>query len=203
MKRKIFKKAIIILFVLLAIYWLPFGIIILSSRSDVISTIDKLPNVDVVIIFGTLVNDSGEITPLLRERLEAGKAILEAGKSKKIVVSNTKDAANVMAQYLYTQGVDNDLVEIDAQADKTPDTCRYEAENHTENRKLIFVSQGFHLPRLLYQCNQLDIKGIAFPAEALKTIDRSDNSFLTKVQVRTSRYTREAGLTWLAFLNIY
>lgn len=203
MKRKIFKKAIFILFVLLVIYWLPLGIIMLSSQPNVISTIDELPDADAVIIFGTLVNDSGDISPLLKERLDAGKAILEAGRVKKIVVSNTKDAANIMTQYLYDHGVESDLVEIDARADKTPDTCRYEVENHPENRKLIFVSQGFHLPRLLYQCNQLDVEGIAFPAEALKTIDRSEYTFLTKLQVRTIRYIREAGLTWLAFLNIY
>ncbi len=203
MKRKIFKKAIIIIAVLVVIYWLPFMIISLSGRSDIVSATSKLPNSDAVIIFGTLVNESGDISPLLQERLDAGKAILEAGKARSIVVSNTETATNVMANYLLASGIDEDLIEIDIQADKTPDTCSYEKEIYPENRKLIFVSQGFHLPRLLYQCNQLSVQGTAFPAEAVLTIDRSKHSFLTKFRVRTTRYIREAGLTWLVFLNIY
>ena len=185
------------------IYWLPLGIVILIGRQNIATTIDELPDSDIVIIFGTIVNDSGEISPLLKERLEAGKAIMEAGKSSKIVVSNTEGAANVMATYLYNKQIPSDLVEIDTHADKTPDTCKYEKERHPENRKLIFTSQGFHLPRLLYQCNQLGVKGIAFPSEMLNTIDRLEYSFLTKFKVRTIRYIREAGLTWLAFLNLY
>lgn len=203
MKRKIFKKATIITIVLVMLYWFPFIIISLSGRSNTISSVDQLPNSDAVIIFGTLVNEVGDISPLLKERLDAGKAILETGKAKTIVVSNSEAAANVMANYLFTQGVDKNLVEIDIQADKTPDTCAYEKENYPENRRLIFVSQGFHLPRLLYQCSQLSVQGIAFPAEALATIDRSEYTFLTKFRVRTTRYVREAGLTWLVFLNIY
>lgn len=203
MKRKIFKKAVIIIAVLIVQYWLPFIIITLSGRSNIVSSIEQLPNSDAVIIFGTLVNESGDISPLLKERLDAGKAILEAGKAKTMVVSNTEAAASVMADYLFVSGIDNKLVEIDIQAEKTPDTCAYEKESYPGNRKLIFVSQGFHLPRLLYQCKQLGVQGIAFPAEELATIDRSGYSILTKLQVRTGRYIREAGLTWLAFLNIY
>lgn len=203
MKRKIFKKAVIIIAVLIVLYWFPFIIILLSGRSNVIAKIDQLPSSDAVIIFGTLVNDSRDVSPLLKERLDAGKAILEARRAKKVVVSNTEVAANVMADYLFTEGIDRNLVEIDIQAVKTPDTCAYEKEKYPKSRKLVFVSQGFHLPRLLYQCNQLDVQGIAFPAEALGTIDRSEYSFLTKLQVRTGRYIREAGLTLLAFFNIY
>lgn len=203
MKRKIYKKTIIIIVVLIVLYWFPFIIIVLSGRPNIVANIDQLPSSDAVIIFGTLVNESGDISPLLKERLHAGKAIVEAGKVNKVVVSNTEAAANVMADYLFTQGIDRNMVEIDIQADKTPDTCAYEKNQYRESRKLIFVSQGFHLPRLLYQCNQLDVRGIAFPADALKTSDGSEYSFITKLQIRTIRYIREAGLTWLAFLKIY
>ena len=108
-----------------------------------------------------------------------------------------------MAEYLYHQGVSQNVVEVDIQAEKTPDTCRYEKKEHPEERKIIFVSQKFHLPRLLYQCKQLDVEGIAFPAGAIDIIDDSEYSNFTKFKVRTGRYIREAGLTWLAFLNIY
>ncbi len=203
MKRKVFLKVIFIIAVLVILYWLPFFIISLSSRSRIVSSVDQLPSSDAVIIFGTLVNESGDISPLLKERLYAGKIILETGKAKTIVASNTEVAANVMANHLIASGVDEKLIEIDIYADKTPDTCSYEKEIHPENRKLIFVSQGFHLPRLLYQCSQLSVEAIAFSAESLSTIDRSEYSLVTKFKVRTIRYIREAALTWLAFLKIY
>ncbi len=175
----------------------------ISNRSNIIDSIDQLPVSDAVIIFGAHVTEDGEVTPLLKERLDAGKAIVTAGKSKKIVVSNTENAANIMAQYLQKEGVEASLIEIDTQAVKTTDTCSYEKKQHTENRSVIFVSQGFHLPRLLFQCQKIGIQGIAFPAEVLHTIDSSEYSFITKVTTRASRYLREAGLTWLAVLNIY
>ena len=126
MKRKIFKRTFAGLLFLGFIYWVPFIIISINSQSNIISSIEQLPNSDVVIIFVTIVNDSGEVTPLLKERLEAGKSILQSGKSKKIVVSNTKNAANIMAKYLYESGISSDLIEVDIHADKTPDTCLYE-----------------------------------------------------------------------------
>jgi len=203
MKRKISKKAIIILITLLVIYWTPFLVIVLSGRPNIIASLDNLPVSDAVLIFGAHITENNKVTPLLKERLDAGKAILETGKSKKIVVSNTENAAKVMAKYLKDQGILPELIEIDIQADKTLDTCMYEKNQYGEERKVIFVSQRYHLPRIIYQCKNAGIKGVAFPAELSGTIDRSQYSLLTKIQTRTSRYFREAGLTWSAFLNIY
>lgn len=203
MKRKIFKKALLVLLALTAIYWLPFVVIMLRGQANIVNSIDQLPDSDAVIIFGAHITKENEATPLLKERLDGGKVIMETGKAKKIVVSNTKDAANVMAKYLVDKGISSDLIEIDAQADKTPDTCKYEINKHPEKRKLIFVSQGFHLPRLLFQCKKEGVEGIGFSAETLGIIDRSQYPFFARIYTRAVRYAREAGLTWLAFLNIY
>ena len=174
----------------------------LGGQSNIIDSIDGLPEAEVAIIFGTQVTGS-EVSPLLKERLEAGKKMLEIGKVKKVVVSNTKDAADVMAKYLINEGVAEDLIEMDIQAERTPDTCRYELNEHPEKREVIFISQGFHLPRLLFQCKKVGIEGIAFPAETLRAISPSKYSIFTKIYTRAFRYNREAGLTWLAVLHIY
>lgn len=197
-----YKKPLFWLLVLVVVYTTPLGIVQRSGRAHTTSGIQELPDSDVIIVFGTLVANN-EVSPLLKERLEAGRAILEAGKSKKIVVSNTKAASNVMAEYLYAVGVSPERVELDEQAETTPDTCRFEREQHTEGRTAIFVSQGFHLSRLLYQCKKVGVEGVAFPAESLDTIDRSHTSFFERFSIRFERYMREAGLTWLAVLGIY
>ena len=197
------KKVTAIFLVLLVLYWLPFGVILVQGQGSTVASVDQLEKSDAVIVFGTLVNSVGDISPLLKERLDAGKAVLESAKADRVVVSNTAAAAKVMVGYLTAAGVDKNLIDIDPEAVKTPDTCSFEKRNHPKGRRLIFVSQGFHLPRLLYQCRMLGVEGIGFPADAASNIDRSKYSLWTKLRVRSTRYVREAGLTWLAFLRIY
>ena len=203
MRKITLKHASLTIIATVLLYWLPFICITAASVSRTASAVDELPQSDAVLVFGTLVNKDMAVSPLLEERLEAGIAILGAGKCGKIVVSNMKDASGVMARYLYSRGVDPGLVEIDPMADDTPDTCTFARSAHPEGRRVIFVSQGFHLPRILYQCRKAGVEGRAFPAETLRTRQREEYSLMTKILTRSSRYTREAGLTWLALLGIY
>lgn len=198
--KKIFKSlALIILFIF--IYLLPLKIITLQNKSKIIKNIDQLPKSDTAIVFGTVVRNN-QISPLLEERLVAGKEILINQKSSKITLSNTENATQAMKDY-YENKISLDSIELDIQAEKTPDTCRYEKQQYPNGRKVIFISQSFHLPRLIYQCKKLGVEGAAFPAENVSIIDRSQYSFFTKITTRVKRYFREAGLTWLAVLNIY
>ncbi|HPS56866.1 MAG TPA: YdcF family protein [Spirochaetota bacterium] len=203
MKRPGYRTILLTLLTVLILYWLPFIYITVSGQPEIISSIDKLPASDAALVFGTLVGKDLNITPLLKERLEAGIEILLRDKSRKIVVSNMKTASMVMARYMYEKGIDRELVEIDPLADDTPDTCRFERRNHPEKRRVIFVSQGFHLPRILYQCRQAGVEGTGFPAEKLHIAGREEYPLITKVTTRVYRYSREAGLTWLAVLGIY
>lgn len=201
-KQKRPKLSLVLCFLIL-LYWLPFLFIYWWAQSLTISTVENLPRSDVAVVFGTLVNDRGDISPLLKERLDAGKAIFAGGRGHQIVVSNTSDAAHYMSDYLEKNGIPPTRIEIDTMAETTLDTCRYEKKKHNESRYLIFVSQGFHLPRILFQCKRLGIDGVAFPAESLEVTDRPQYSWWTKFSVRTKRYVRESGLIWLSLLNIY
>lgn len=186
-----------------AIYWLPFICISITYRGNIISSIEELPQSDAALVFGTLVGKDLSVSPLLRERLEAGIEILHEGKCRKVVVSNMKTASAVMARYMYERGIDPGLVEVDPLADDTPDTCTFERKNHPGGRSVIFVSQGFHLPRILYQCRKTGVEGKAFAAEKLHMDGRQQYPVYTRFATRAFRYTREAGLTWLAVLGIY
>lgn len=184
-------------------FWLPFLVIKQAASDSIAGSIDELPESDAVIVFGTLVNDSNTVSPLLRERLEAGIRIIEKGRAKKIVVSNMRTASEVMARYLYSRNINPEIVEIDNEADDTPDTCRFERKKHGSARKVILLSQGFHLPRLIYQCGKTGITGTAYPAEKNRITTTERDSLMTRIYVRSIRYIREAGLTWLAVLGIY
>jgi len=191
------KRPFIILFIL---YWLPFLFIELKSQPQ--EKLEALPLSDAVIVFGTLVRD-GTVSPLLKERLDAGIAIYIKGKALKIVVSNRKKASSIMQEYLLENAIPPSAIILDTTAEKTPDTCRYEKKTYPTPRKLIFVSQGYHLARIRYQCKKLGVTAVSFPAENIRKQRASLFSSFNVFTIRTKRYFREAGLTWLAFLGIY
>jgi len=199
------KKLGILLLLLLFVYWLPFLFISVNSHPQ--HKIENLPVSDAVIVFGTLVRfdpaKSHNISPLLKERLDASIAIYKAQKTKQIVVSNTKNAAIVMQQYLLQNGIIAKDIILDTTAEKTPDTCRHEKQIHPQQRKLIFVSQGYHLARINYQCRRLNVTATSFPAENIRNLRASTFSSFNIFFIRTKRYFREAGLTWLAFIGFY
>lgn len=194
------KKTTKIILVLLLIYWLPFLAIWFTYQPY--ASIEKLPTSDAVIIFGTLVRDN-KVSPLLKERLDAGAAIYISGKALHVIVSNRKKASLIMQQYLIENGIPPSAIVLDTTAEKTPDTCRYEKKTHPKLRKLIFVSQGYHLARIRYQCKKIGITAITFPAENVREYRASFFSSFNVFNIRSQRYFREAGLTWLAFLGLY
>lgn len=194
---KSIKTGLILLFI---IYWLPF--LLIWSDSYPQENIARLPPSDAVIIFGTRVR-KGLVSPLLKERLDAAMAIYYSKKAQRIVVSNRRKASLIMKQYLINHGVPAKKIDIDSQAERTPDTCRYEKKLHPQPRRLIFVSQGYHLARISYQCQKIGVSAVTYPAENIRNNRASLFQSFDIFWIRIKRYTREAGLTWLAFLNIY
>jgi len=160
---------------------------------------------DAALVFGALVRD-GRISPLQRERLLAAKALLDGGKVKRIVVSNTEFAARVMAAHLRRHGVPAAQIEVDGAATFSADTCRAERARRAGTAKpqfrgaraVIFVSQAYHLPRLALLCRRHEVSGQLFAADSLPIVDRSTASVWTRVRVRAWRVTREAWLMWPA-----
>ena len=192
-----------LLLFLLFLFWLPFLIVSAVLQPRIFSTLESLPKADAALIFGAHLTDKKELTPLLFERVEAGRILLEKGYVESLIVSNTPVAAEVMRLYLQEQGVGLQFIEIDHQAAFTTDSCHAEKKKFPQGRTVIFLSQGFHLPRLLYQCRQAGVSGIGFQVEALGLVDRSKSSIFTRLTTRGRRYTREAALIWLAVLGIY
>jgi len=153
---------------------------------------------DAALIFGAVVR-RGDVSPLHRERLDAGLALWRGKQVKTLVVSNAPSAARTMRDYLLTAGVPAGAIELDSQAIRTPNTCQAEAAR-TVKRKVMFVSQKFHLPRIALHCAKYDLNAQFVAADKA---DRADLGTWTTVRVRTYRWLREAALIWGILLNIY
>lgn len=143
------------------------------------------------------------ISPLLKERLEGGKMIYDAGKTQKIVVPNTPFAASVMKDYLAAKWVASWDIYLDTWAVTTVDTCLFEKQQHPNWRSAIFVSQGFHIPRVVYQCHREWVQWVGLVVDRLGIIDRSQYTPWTKLRIRSGRFFREALFDWAAILKIY
>ncbi len=137
------------------------------------------------------------------ERLLTAKVLLDRGIVKHVRVSNTEAPASAMKDFLVQIGVDSSKIEVDGSAVVTEDTCISERKDHLELRSVIFISHGYHLPRLQYLCDKLGIKGIGFPAERLHTTPRIELPFITTWKIRYERYQREALLTLMKMLGFY
>lgn len=154
---------------------------------------------DAALIFGALVR-SGEVSALHAERLDTGAMLWGDGVVDTLVASNAVRAAGIMKDYLVTQGVPAEAVEIDGQAQATPDTCVAEAARPTA-RSVILISQAYHLPRIALQCRRLGVTGQYVKSIREPSVDPA--SLWTKIRVRAVRYTREAVLVWAELLGQY
>jgi vancomycin permeability regulator SanA len=153
---------------------------------------------DVALIFGAVVRKQ-VISPLHQERLDAGITLLNTGTVQRLVVSNTPLAASAMQSYLLSKGVLATAIEMDTQAERTPDTCAFEARR-AKPRRVILVSQRFHLPRLALQCREFALNPQYVMADSLT---RAPSSIATKLRVRGMRFVRETTLIWGALLGLY
>lgn len=191
-------KTILLAISAIAIFFAPLFYAHIKYPSSDISTIEPA---DAALVFGALVREN-RISPLHEERLKAAVDLLDRKLISTIVVSNTKHAAQIMAAYLEEMGVLPAKIEIDGTAVKTSDTCRTE-QTRNAPRKVIFVSQGFHLPRLSIQCEMHGILGQSLPAERYRASGPNELSRWRIAQIRLMRHTREAALLWTALLGIY
>jgi len=201
-KHKKFLLLIALPVSLIFLFWIPYGLISLQHSASIISDYHDLPNADVAIIFGAGIHADGTLSEVTLERTVAGQLLLEKGIVDELVVSNTEVAAGAMKNYLLENGTPLDDISIDPFAVTTPDTCRYE-KNQNEERTIIFLTQGYHLPRTMYQCGKLEVHGIGFPVESLNMIEKSELTAFETFSIRTTRIIREAALTWMSVLNLY
>lgn len=173
---------------------------VLISRTDVTGP-RSATSADAALVFGAVVRQD-RISPLHAERLDTAVRLYRAGKVDSIVVSNAPRAARIMAEYLLSQNVPERVIEVDATALKTPQTCVAE-RNRSVERSLILVSQRFHLPRIAYQCRKLGVTGQYIAADDQSFLPRQAPQFTTLLRVRGMRYVREAILVWASLLEFY
>ena len=143
-------------------------IMIISTKNNILSA-DKakqITNIDCILILGAGIRGNSP-TPMLEDRLLEGLSLYKNKVSSKILVSGDHinkdhDEVNVMKDYLVGHKVPSQDVFMDHAGISTYDSI-YRAKYIFKAKKIIIVTQRYHLYRALYIANQLDIEayGIA------------------------------------------
>jgi SanA protein len=150
----------------------------------------------IAIVFGAGVWSNGDPSPILHDRIATGAELYRAGKVRKLLLSGDNRAANynepaAMRETALAMGVKDEDIVLDYAGRRTYDSC-FRAKEIFGVQDAVLVTQGFHMNRAMYLCNELGIKSEGVLADR-------------RVYPRKSAIwwsTRELGATLLAFADL-
>lgn len=158
------------IFFIAAVYSLTVPFVILQmGKAKIYTDVEKVPGYDVAIVFGAGIKENREPNDMLRDRLDTVAELYYSGKVKKMLLSGDNsdihyNEPQVMYNYLLFE---HDIRAEDLVRDyaglRTYDTCA-RAKNIWKIDKAILISQGYHLSRAIFTCNNLDVKSTGFSA---------------------------------------
>lgn len=163
--KKIFKILNILLIIVLISIIITIIInyyIINTSKKRILKEEDysKLNNIDCILILGAGIWGD-KPSPMLQDRLDEGIKLYKKGLSSKIIMSGDHgkeeyDEVNVMKSYAIEKGVPSKNIFMDHAGFSTYESV-YRSKEVFEVKKMIIVTQKYHLYRALYIADRLDI----------------------------------------------
>lgn len=129
----------------------------------------ELTDVDCIVVLGCLVKSDGNPSDMLADRLRRGIELYENGAAPKMIMSGDHgqadyDEVNTMKQVAINAGVPSDDVFMDHAGFSTYETV-YRAKEIFGAKKIIIVTQEYHLYRALYIAKQLGIEAYGVAAD--------------------------------------
>lgn len=122
-----------------------------------------------ILVLGCGIKDDETPTPMLKDRLDAGIALYEAGVAPKILLSGDNGSVghneiHVMLNYTKDAGVPEEDIFCDHAGFSTYDSM-HRAKTIFDADNLIVVTQTYHEYRSLYICKELGIKAAGVAAD--------------------------------------
>ena len=128
----------------------------------------NLSNIDCIIILGAG-TWGDKPSPMLEDRLLEGIKLYQNNISNKIIMSGDHgrkeyDEVNVMKNYAIEKGIPSENIFMDHAGFSTYESI-YRAKEIFQAKKVIIVSQKYHLYRALYIANQLELEAYGVGAD--------------------------------------
>lgn len=153
----------------------------------------ELEEIDCVLVLGCGLEADGSPSPMLHDRLQQGVALYQKEAAPKLLVSGDHgreeyDEVNAMKRFAEEQGVPSEDVFMDHAGFSTYESV-YRARDIFQVRRMVIVTQEYHLSRALYIAKRLGIEAWGVPADPrtysgqtardLREILARDKGFLT------------------------
>jgi len=151
--------ALILFIVLIINYW-----VLSFSKENFYADVEKIPEVEVWLVFWASVKSTLEPSDILKDRLKIAVKAYNSWKIKKIIVSGdnwTKwyDEPTAMYKYLVSKWVDSDNIYLDFAGFDTYDSL-YRAKHLFWVDDITLFTQDFHLKRAMYISKRLGFKKV-------------------------------------------
>ncbi|MDO4380212.1 MAG: YdcF family protein [Clostridia bacterium] len=144
--------------------------VILSQKKNIISLEEAshMDKVDYVLVLGCGVREDGEPSHMLYERLKRGAEVLEKVNGAKLLLTgdNSGESYNELAamkRVSLENGVKEEKMVIDDFGFSTYESL-YNAKNNFSAKKIIIITQPYHMYRALYIANKLGIEAYGVTA---------------------------------------
>lgn len=175
--KKWLKRGILVLFCLGIT-----GVLAVFGLSSFVKnrTADKIVNeteavkldADCILVLGCGVREDGTPSLMLRDRLETGAALYEAGAAPKLLMSGDHgrkeyDEVNLMKEYVMEKDIPSADIFMDHAGFSTYESM-YRARDIFCAEKVIIVSQRYHLSRALYVAEKLGLEAYGVPAKEVE-----------------------------------
>ena len=168
------KKVLICILVIIAIMIIgvvSINIYVKKSTKKQIKNEDEceeITEVDCIIVLWAAVWGD-KPSPMLEDRLLEGIELYQKGVSKKIIMSgdhgqNEYDEVNIMKQFAIEKGIPSEDIFMDHAGFSTYDSI-YRAKEIFGAKKIIIVTQEYHLYRALHIANRLGIEAYGVGAD--------------------------------------
>ena len=170
------KKIIYLIILIILCLGLIFGIdfYIKNSTKDRIVNINEIQEVDAIVILGARVKEDGSLSLMLKERLDTGievynklnKPIIMSGDS----IDENYDEVTPMKNYAIEKGIDSNIIYLDSYGISTYDSI-YRIKH--KFRKIVIVTQKYHLYRALYIAKSLGIEAYGVDATKVRYVGQT------------------------------
>ena len=179
-----FLRLILIIIVFTLMITLFINVYMIKSAQNQIVSLNNeelYNNVDAILVLGCKVYTNGP-SEMLEKRLDKAEEIYKFNNTKIILSGdhgrNDYDEVNIMKDYLLNSDINSKDIFLDHAGFSTYDSI-YRAKNIFGAKKIIIVTQKFHMYRALFIANALDIEAYGIVAN-----DINNRSILLKNEIR-------------------
>lgn len=128
-----------------------------------------LEDVDCILVLGCLVKDNGVPSDMLHDRLQRGVELFDLGAAPKLLMSGDHgredyDEVAAMKQFAISEGIASEDVFMDHAGFSTYESV-VRARDVFQAKKIIIVSQEYHLYRALYLAQELGLEAYGVSAD--------------------------------------